>query len=202
MQQVYAVLHSRRKPSPMSQTAPASPNRKVVVTLAVIGGVLLITVIALVFLLIGRNLGGAENPTAAIGQTSNAPSAPPTQQPTTPAPTTQSTPTPKPVDHSTRFTYFHAVTQVKCVQGSDTKPVIMVSWASANAVSAWYTANAGDAANDMYMQIPLTGNQNDFTDEHLFDCFHRPSQAYTLTLVAPSGQHISEHWTVTNVGDQ
>jgi hypothetical protein len=187
----------------MSQTAPASPNRKVVVTLAVIGGVLLIVVIALVFLLIGRGLGGAENPTAAIGETTNSPTAPPPAQPSsTPVPTTQSTPAPKPVDHSTRFTYFHAVTQVKCVQGSDTKPVIMVSWASANAVSAWYTANAGDAANDMYMQIPLTGNQNSFTDEHLFDCFHRPSQAYTLTLVAPNGQHISEHWTVTNVGDQ
>ncbi|HEX4057175.1 MAG TPA: hypothetical protein VHX87_02515 [Galbitalea sp.] len=189
----------------MSQAAPASPNRKIVIILAIAGGVLLIVVVALVFLLIGRGLGGGANPTAAIDQTSNSPSAPapaPAQQSNTPAPTTHSTPAPKPVDHSTRFTYFHAVTQVKCVQGSDTKPVITVSWASANAVSAWYTANDGDAANDMYMQIPLTGNQNDFTDEHLFDCFHRPSQAYTLTLVAPNGQHISEHWTVTNVGDQ
>jgi hypothetical protein len=184
-----------------SQPAPRNPRTLQFVLIAAVA-VLALAVVALVFLFIGRNLGAQT--TAADGQPTVTPTVTTTTQPgvAAPAPTPTPTVAPKPVDHSTRFTYFHAVTQVKCVHDSDTKPLIMVSWASANAVSAWYTANAGDAANDKYMQIPLKGNQNDFTDEHLFDCFHRPSQAYTLTLVAPNGQHISEHWTVTNVGDQ
>lgn len=187
----------------MSSPQPAVPRspRTLQIVLIVVGGVLALTVVALVFLLVGRNLGASQT-TAADGQPTGVPTtstttAPPAAPAATPTPTVA----PKPVDHSTRFTYFHAVTQVKCNRNSDTKPLITVSWASANAVSAWYTANDGDAANDKYMQIPLTGNQNDFTDEHLFDCYERPSQAYTITIVAPNGQHISEHWTVTNVGD-
>lgn len=189
----------------MSAPQPARPggSRTLITVLIVVGGVLALTVVALVFLLIGRNLGTSQN-TAADGQPTPAPTTVTSTQPTAaaPAPTPKQTVAPKPVDHSTRFTFFHAVTQVKCDRNSDTKPLIMVSWASANAVSAWYTASTQDAANVKYMQIPLKGNQNDFTDEHLFDCFHRPSQAYTLTIVAPNGKHISEHWTVTNVGDQ
>jgi hypothetical protein len=167
-------------------------------------GVLLLTVVALVFLFIGKGSAGGDQLAAqSLATNSPTPTASTAAQPTQ-APPAAVAPTtaPKPVDKSTRFTSFVAPTTVKCVQGSDTKPLIHVSWSSANAVSAWYTANNGDAANDAYMQIPLSGNQDSFTDEHLFDCFHRPSQDYTLTLVAPNGAHISKHWTVTNVGDQ
>jgi hypothetical protein len=190
----------------MSTTpAPQAPSKVRPLTIILISacGVLVLAVVALVFLFIGRgSAGGDQLATQSLATTSATPDAtsapPPTQAPPAAAPTTA----PKPVDKSTRFTSFVAPTTVKCVQGSDTKPLIHVSWSSANAVSAWYTANNGDAANDKYMQIPLAGNQDSFTDEHLFDCFHRPSQDYTLTLVAPNGAHISEHWTVTNVGDQ
>ena len=189
----------------MSTPAPASPSggsRTLQIVLIAIGGVLVLAVVAVIFLLVGRGIGPS-----ATNASQNLPTTTPTATDSV-APTPTATPTPvatvapKPVDHSTRFTFFQANTKVKCHINSDTKPLITVKWASANAVSAWYTANAGDAANDKYMQIPLSGTQDNFTDEHLFDCFHRPSQAYTLTLVAPNGQHISEHWTVTNVGDQ
>jgi cytoskeletal protein RodZ len=188
-------------------TTPAPRARPLTIILISACGVLLLAVVALVFLFIGRASGGNDQLTnQALGTTS--PTAAPAPSPTQAAPTTAPSaaptkaPAPAPVDHSTRFTSFVAPTTVKCVQGSDTKPLIRVSWSSANAVSAWYTANGGDAANDKYMQIPLSGTQDNFTDEHLFDCFHRPSQDYTLTLVAPNGAHISKHWTVTNVGDQ
>jgi hypothetical protein len=188
----------------MSTTPTPRRVRPVTIILLSACGLLLLAVVALVFLFIGRGIGGGndqlanqtlDTPTATPSQSS---AASPTQAPPAAAPTTA----PKPVDKSTRFTSFVAPTTVKCVQGSDTKPLIHVSWSSANAASAWYTANNGDAANDAYMQIPLSGNQDSFTDEHLFDCFHRPSQDYTLTLVAPNGTHISKHWTVTNIGDQ
>ncbi|HEY5230370.1 MAG TPA: hypothetical protein VIJ11_05725 [Galbitalea sp.] len=187
----------------MSATPTPSKVRPLTVILISACGVLLLAVVALVFLFIGRgSTGNDQLATQSLATTSPTPAVSTAPTPTQAPPVAASTPAPKPVDHSTRFTSFVAPTTVKCVQGSDTKPLIHVSWSSVNAVSAWYTANNGDAANDKYMQIPLTGNQDNFTDEHLFDCFHRPSQDYTLTLVAPNGAHISEHWTVTNVGDQ
>jgi hypothetical protein len=186
--------------------APAKPRTLIIVLLSACG-VLVLAVVALVFLFIGKGLGGSDQLTnQALATPSGTPTTgavtAPTEAPASAASTTAPAPAPAPVDKSTRFTSFVAPTTVKCVNGSDTKPLIRVSWTSVNAASAWYTANNGDAANDMYMQIPLAGNQDNFTDEHLFDCFHRPSQDYTLTLVAPNGTHISKHWTVTNIGDQ
>jgi hypothetical protein len=186
-------------------TNPITPSKPRPLTIILISacGVLLLAVVALVFLFIGRgSAGGDQLANQSLATNSATPTATTAPPPTQAAPVAAPTTAPKPVDHSTRFTSFIAPTTVKCVQGSDTKPLIHVSWSSVNAVSAWYTANNGDAANDKYMQIPLSGNQDNFTDEHLFDCFHRPSQDYTLTLVAPNGAHISKHWTVTNVGDQ
>jgi hypothetical protein len=77
----------------------------------------------------------------------------------------------------------------------------MVSWESANAVEAWYTPSDEDAKDDNYMQIPLSGTQDDLTDEHLFPCGHENVVSYTITLVGPDGEHVSKTWTVTNVGD-
>ena len=187
----------------MSTTPVPSKPRTVTIILLSACGVLLLAVVALVFLFIGRGAGGGDQLAGqTLATTTPTPTTTAAPAPTQAPPAAAATAAPKPVDKSTRFTSFVAPTTVKCVQGSDTKPLIHVSWSSANAVSAWYTANNGDAATDAYMQIPLSGNQDNFTDEHLFDCFHRPTQDYTLTLVAPNGAHVSKHWTVTNVGDQ
>ena len=133
----------------MSTNSSPSTRRTLTIVLRCACGVLLLTAVALVFLFIGRGSTGDKQlanqtlptPTSSTGArvTSS-----PTQAPSAPAPTTAL----KPLDKSTRFTSFVAPTTVKCVQGSDTKPLIHVSWSSANTVSAWYTANNGDAAND------------------------------------------------------
>lgn len=184
----------------MTSTAPRS-NRPMIIVIA-ISGVLLLVVVALVFLLIGQNTA----PTVSGGTTA------------LPTETALPTPTPSaievegeqpadaPVDDSTHFTSFDAPTTVVCDAGNEDnqppKPEIQVSWSSANAIEAWYTSSNEDAVDDHYMQIPLTGDQSDLTDEHLFPCFHDETADYTITLLGPNGEHVSKHWTVTNVGDQ
>ena len=171
-------------------------SRTLVVTLATVGGVLLLAVVALIFLLIGRGLGGgtdaAASPSPLVSETASA----------SPTPTPSETqPAPEPEDTSPRFTSFDALTEVQCPNEGD-KPEIMVSWSTANAVEVGYTSGDEDAKDDNYMQVPVTGSQADFTDEHLFPCAHRGTQDYTLTLVGPSGEHVSEHWTVTDLNWQ
>jgi hypothetical protein len=59
-----------------------------------------------------------------------------------------------------------------------------------------------DAKDQGYMQVPTTGNQNDLTDEHLFDCNHRQTEDVTITLVGPKGEHVSKHATITDANGQ
>jgi len=179
-------------------TPPAKSSKRLILILSIAGGVLLLVVIALVFLLLGRSLGEGE----VVASTSPTPTESASASPT-PAPSeTQAAP----VDNSVRFTSFAAPTTVMCDAGDEDnqppKPEIQVSWASANAVEAWYSPSNEDAKDDGYMKVPLSGNQNNLTDEHLFPCFHDETADYTITLVGANGQHVSKHWTVTNVGDR
>jgi hypothetical protein len=106
-------------------------------------------------------------------------------------------------DTSPRFTSFNALTEVACPQDGD-KPEIQFNWQTAHATQVWYTSGLEDAVDDNYMQVPLNGSQSDLTDEHLFPCNHRSSQQYTVTLLGDNGEHVSEHFTVTDtnwVGD-
>ena len=192
------------QPMPMPPgTPPTGGISRALLTVIIIAGVLLLAVVALVFLLLGRGLGSSDN--ASDVDPTNSTSVTPSQS-SSPTPEESEAPPPPPVDKSTKFTSFTPETEVMCDNGDEDnqppKPEIHVAWTSANAVEAWYTANNGDAADDQYMKVPLNGSQADFTDEHLFPCFHRETQDYTITLVGPKGEHVSEHWTVTNVGDQ
>lgn len=106
--------------------------------------------------------------------------------------------------NNTTLTAFTAPTTVTCDAGDEDnqppKPTLMVSWSSANAVEAWYSPGDQDAKDKNYMQVPLSGNQDDFTDEHLFPCFDQgPSRDHTITLVGPNGEHVSKIWTVTDL---
>lgn len=189
---------------------PARPGRdRVVVTLAIVAGVLLLAVVALAFLQIGRGIGDGD------GQDAGGPSIEPSPTasesalaPTTAGVTAAATTTTAPPaeDTSPRFLSFNAPTETVCDAGDEDnqppKPPILVSWTSVNAVEAWYSPSDEDAKDDNYMQIPLSGNQDAFTDEHLFPCFHETEHDYTITLVGQNGEHVSKHWTVTNVGGQ
>jgi hypothetical protein len=183
-------------PLPTQPAGGPKPNRTLIVVLSAAGGVLLLAVVALLFLLLGRGMAG--EPTA--GDTATPiPSPTTTASPSaTPVPTqTQAAPPPA-EDTTPRFTSFSAVTEVQCPNSGD-KPEIQFSWSTAYAVEVWYTSGHEDAVDDNYMQVPLSGSQNDLTDEHLFECAHRETGEYTLTLVGENGEHVSQYWTVTDL---
>ena len=178
--------------------APGTPGKRnnTVIILAIAGGVLLLVVVALLFLMLGRGLGAGDNATVLSSPT-------PTASPTiSPSPTQDAAePQPEPEDTTPRFTSFSAQTEVQCPSDGE-KPEITFSWDTAYATEVWYTSGHEDAKDDNYMQVPLSGNQDNLTDEHLFPCAHRGTQDYTLTLLGDDGSHVSQHWTVTDLNWQ
>ena len=188
--------------------APSGLDRRILIALLAVGGVLAIGIIVLIVVLLTRGSGGASLADATSTPSTSAntsatptPSATPTQADTGGSGGTQQTSAP--VDNSTHFTSFNVVTTVHCdTTGNDPKPVVTLSWASKNAVEAWFSPANVDAKDQGYMQVPTTGNQNDLTDEHLFDCNHRQTEDVTITLVAPNGDHISKHATITDANWQ
>ena len=187
-------------------TAPASSglDRRLLIALLAVGGVLAIGIIVLIVVLLTRGSGGASLADATSTPSANASATP------SPTPTTADTggsggtqQTSAPVDNSTHFTSFNVVTTVHCdTTGNSPKPVVTLSWASKNAVEAWFSPANVDAKDQGYMQVPTTGNQNDLTDEHLFDCNHRQTEDVTITLVGPNGEHVSKHATITDANWQ
>ncbi len=194
-------------PTSGPETPPPTGGRpsRLHIGLIATGGVLLLAVVAIVFLLIGR--GSAEpaavdtpspSPTASASP-SVTPSATPGADPTPEAPA------PPPVDNSTRFTNFSADLTVECdPTGQQDKPEITFSWTAVNAVEAWYTPSDEDAKNDDYMRFPRAdrGTNDDLTDEHLFPCNHDQFLDVTITLVGPGGEHVSKHVVYEDVNWQ
>ena len=187
-------------------TAPASSglDRRLLIALLAVGGVLAIGIIVLVVVLLTRGSGGSLADATNTPSTSANGSATATPTPTPTSDGSGSTKqTTAPVDNSTHFTSFNVVTTVHCdTTGNSPKPVVTLSWASKNAVEAWFSPANVDAKDQGYMQVPTTGNQNDLTDEHLFDCNHRQTEDVTITLVGPSGEHVSKHATITDANWQ
>lgn len=190
-------------------TAPASSgnSKRLVIGLAIGGGVLLLAVVALLFLLLGRGLaapGPIDTPTPS--DTSS------------PSPSTDETPSaepagsddepPSPADNSVQFTSFSAPTTTMCDAGDEDnqppKPRIQVSWAGANADTAFYMPSSSEDIVTGY-PIPTSGNQDQILvdgEPSLFPCFHDAEQDYTIVLVGSDGKQVAQHWNVRNVGDQ
>lgn len=184
--------------------APSGMDRRLVIPLIVVGGVLLLAIIVVIALLVTRG-GGSPSLADATTTSPSATSSDAASPSSTPGSGTDagtdsgSQQTSAPLDNSTRFTSFNVVTTVHCdPTGNDPKPVVTLSWASKNAVEAWFSPANVDAKNQGYMQVPTTGSQNDLTDEHLFDCNHRQTEDVTITLVGPHGEHVSKHATITD----
>lgn len=189
-----------------TEPAPGKKNNRTLIVLIAVIGALLIALIALVFFILGQGSVVDRDPTGLDSSTSPSPplSSSPSERPSESPSENPSGQAAPPADNSTRFTAFNAPTTVTCDAGDEDnqppKPTLMVSWASANAVEAWYSPGNQDAKKKNYMQIPLSGNQDNFTDEHLFPCFDQgPSRDYTITLVGPNGEHVSKTWTVTDL---
>jgi hypothetical protein len=182
---------------PLPTSDPGTPppsaggRSRLVLILGIAAGVLLLTVVAVVFLLIGRDSAttASESPTPTATTTAD-------EQPDE---------TQVPVDNSTRFTNFTADLTVECdPTGEQDKPEITFSWTAVNAVEAWYTPSDDDAKDDDYMRFPNAnaGTQNDLTDEHLFPCNHDQYLDVTITLVGPGGEHVSHHVVYEDVNWQ
>lgn len=187
-------------PNPSGAAGPS----KLLIALIAVGGVLLLSVVALVFLLIGQNSnGGGVN---AGDQT--------------PLPTVSDTPAPtptaegdgsgdggeQPVDNSVRFTSFNYDAQVSCdPTGNDEKPSPSISWSSANAAHVYWTPNSNDANADNGYAVGASGNQDDMSaskgegERYEFPCNHRQYFDTTITLVGANGETVSKHVTFEDI---
>ncbi len=195
-------------------TGPVStgPSRLLIALIAV-GGVLLLAIVAIVFLLIGQNSGGGT-----IGSGDAAPTPTVTETPATPVaePTDEVTDDggqdqgdggqqPAPVDNSVRFTSFSADLKVTCDSQADEKAQPKISWASANAVKVYWTPNNREANAENGYQVPKSGNQNDMSiskgegERYEFPCNHRQTFDTTITLVGADGKKVSKTVTFTDV---
>jgi hypothetical protein len=194
--------------TPADGSAPAvngrnASSRRTIIILSSIGGALLLAALILLIVLFTR-------PTSSTGPTPTAttasPSATSTQSATpTPEPSETDEGAPPPAPAGTRFTNFIApATEGGCSPGGPgfppTIPRVKVAWTSAGADEAWYVNGTSDAANSGFMQIPLSGNQDDFPYTQDFNCSNDVN-TYTITLVGPGGEHKSKTWHVENTGD-
>lgn len=200
--------------TPLDDTETVSPNssRPLVLVLSIIGGVLLIVIIILLMLLFSRGSGtsGDEGAGLEISATPSAtPGASPRQDSSTPpsaspAPSANNPPPAPPQATMPRFTQFTAPASQMCSAGgpgvAPTRPTFTVSWATADAVEAWFINGTDDAKDSGFMQIPLSGDQDDFPYEQPAECSDG-SNVYTITLVGSDGTHVNKTWTVAITGD-
>ena len=178
-------------PNPAGSGGKLSP---MLITVISIAAVLLLAVVAMVFLLLGQQLGA--DTASDVESTSPTPT---TSESSSPSPSASEEESEQPVDTSMRFTSFSAPTTVFCDPNAESKPKIQVSWSSANAETAWFAPDNGDASDGTGYRIPLSGIQDDITEnDHEFPCNHRGEQDYTLTLVGPNGEKVHQHWTVVD----
>ncbi len=198
-------------PIPTGPVGSTGPN-KLLIALIAVGGVLLLAVVAIIFLLIGQgtaggniNAGGTTS-TPAPTQTAATPVAEPTDEATDDS-GDQGDGGQPPVDNSLRFTSFNADLQVACdpTGQAEEKAQPQISWSAANASAVYWTPNNQDATADNGYRVPLSGNQNDMSaskgpgERYEFPCNHRQTFDTTITIYGANGQKVSKHVTFTDV---
>jgi hypothetical protein len=206
----------------MTTTPLSTGPNKLLIALIAVGGVLLLTITAVVFLLVGQNSAGGgainasdEEPLTDTSQTPT-PAAEPEAEGSGAVAEGQSDGGndgqssggggQAPVDNSVRFTSFTYNAQVSCdPTGNDEKPSPSISWASANAVHVYWTPNSNDANAENGYQVGASGNQDDMSqskgegERYEFPCNHRQYFDTTITLVGANGQTVSKHVTFTDI---
>jgi hypothetical protein len=205
----------------MTTTPVTSGPNKLLIALIAVGGVLLLTITATVFLLVGQNSAGG----GTINAGDQAPLPDTSQTPTAPAdePTDEGSGAiaegqsgggqssggsgggQAPVDNSVRFTSFNYNAQVACdPTGNDEKPSPSISWSSVNAVAVYWSPSDDEATAEDY-QVGASGNQDDMSyskgegERYEFPCNHRQYFDTTITLVGANGQTVSKHVTFTDI---
>lgn len=130
---------------------------------------------------------GGEAPLATLG--------PPVQ---TDAPIPTPTDAADDVPEGAHFGFFSSETEVQCPPDG-AGPAIQFAWETVDAAEVWFTAQDADAVDEADLQLPLNGNQDDLAQPILFPCTLQQRQEYTVTLLGTDGQHLSEHFTVTDL---
>jgi cytoskeletal protein RodZ len=177
-------------------------SRGLLIGLIAAGALLIVAVIVLIWFVLsgaGAPLANPTNtplPTASGQQTPSA----------SPTPTATETEDPEPPQQTgPAFTSLDPVEEVECVHGgpfsTPDPPLIKVSWATTRTVSAWIVQGTSDAADSGFMQLTNNGDESDFAYPLQFPCFQASTQ-FTITLVGDDGSHLSQSWTVTNVGER
>jgi hypothetical protein len=191
--------------TPVKQPRKRNP---VLVAAIIVGAILVVAIIVLVVVLVGRG-GASQNaaltlPTtsAAASSTATAPASAPVATPTTTPSASHTTAAPPPVQSTdaTFTTFAPDLSKYSCSSGpyySGPTPILKVKWATVRAVSAWIVQGTSDAAESGFMQIPLSGDQSNFSSPLDLSC-DPPSSTFTITLVGTNGKHVSKSWTVIN----
>lgn len=191
------------------------PN-KLLIALIAVGGVLLLSVVAIVFLLIGQNSGGGsinagdESPTPEVTQTPATPVAEPTDEATDDDQSDggddgQGDGGQAPVDNSLRFVSFNAVTEVACDPDAELKAQPQISWQAANATAVYWTPSNKAATADNGYRVGATGNQNTMSESkgegerYEFPCNHRETFDTTITIYGSNGQKVSKTVTFRDI---
>jgi hypothetical protein len=204
-------------------TGPVGPTTsgpsRLMIALIAIGGLLLLAIVAVIFLLIGQNSNGsgtnASGVTPTPGVTESAaptPSASPSDDSGTDSSGNSGGGTQ--TDNSLHFTSFNYDGNVECDETgqAETKPTPTISWQGANASTAFWRPGdnepQGDATGDNGYQVPTSGNQDDMTaskgpgEQFEFPCNHRQYLYVKVTLVASNGQTVSKTAKFTDVNWQ
>jgi cytoskeletal protein RodZ len=194
----------------LGQTSSSNTPRGLLIALIAVGAAVLVAIVIVILLLLGKNSApsGApvsnpsESPSASAEATpSETPTATVPDEPSaSPAPTTAPSTAPA-------FSTFTAPSKEDGCYYSDapsyTPPTVhvTVTWRAVNAQSVWFVQGTSDAADSMFMEVPLAGDQDDFPYPFDFQC-GSDSNTYTMTIVGNDGTHKSKTWKVKNTGDK
>lgn len=176
---------------PASATPPTSGNggnnRGLIITLAVLAGVLLLALIGVLIWIAVAGGSPAPEPTATG---SNTPSPTPTESESpTPTPTPTETTAPPPANVITSFT--GSTSSVDCTgQGGGSVPIVF-SWVTTG-TNLWFGIGTDDAFENPYAKFPTTYTTTD-ADGIAYQCGQpEQQQSYTITVQRSDGSFQSQ----------
>ena len=166
-------------PTGPTPTGAAGPN-KLLIALIAIGGVLLLAVVAIIFLLIGQNSNGGGSTPATRPRFRPHPTPRRRRPPKVPATRATAATADSPSTTRVRFTSFDFDPTVECdpTGQAEEKAQPQISWASANAAHVYWTPNNNDANAENGYEVGASGNQNDMSaskgqgERYEFPCNH------------------------------
>jgi len=197
------------------QTPPTSPtpgsSRRTIITLAIIGGVLVIALLIALAVLLARGAGvpvAVVSPTpSTTGSASNTPTPTPTKTPTpTPTPTQTAAPPPPPTSAAKIETFSTGTPTVVCDMSSPTAfpSYVTFAWSSSNVNQVIFGIEKDGVRTVYFNNLPPSGNNTNFPGDNqdfAYGC-GAPQITYFLSVVGADNSQDSKTLVVTNSGDQ